>query len=167
MVPPLYCVLHLQIFCLIFFQDLNLPGRIFFLLINSLLLFLSSLNCLSELSCSLNFFMITILNSLSDHIPCLTIGFWRTAIFFFHTILLWIFMELEKSFLYWPYCNSECLFFLSNFFFNLIVMIQWVGNQLFFYCFPVSGMIAQNFVFSYVCSLQLYLRGGTFHPPSH
>ena len=111
------------------FKDLNLPGKIFFLLINSLLLFLSSLSCLSEFSCSLNFFMITILNSLSDHdIPCLTIGFWRTAISFFIQFSCGSSWSLKSSSLAGPTAVVNVFFFFLSNFFLLIVMIQWVGN---------------------------------------
>ena len=74
----------------------------------SLILFLSSLNCLSEFYCSS--FMTTIFNSLSVRMQyCLTLSLvsGELSFSFCDTVLPWFFMVLDELFLYWYIWSSE------------------------------------------------------------
>ena len=98
----------------------------------SLILFPSSLDCLSEFYCSsLSFFMTAILNSLSvtsqsSTTLCLVSG--ELLFPFCDAVFPWLFMVLDELFLCWHICRSKHFSSLRIPLFALTLTIQQVND---------------------------------------
>lgn len=115
-------------------------------------LFLISLNCLSEFSQLLCFFMTAILNSLSfrsQSSRTLLFAFWKLVLFCYHVTLIvhvvFVHVVFEGLFLCWYLWNAFIRYRFNN----------WASWQRFFFCFPVNEAIIQVFVLSYLHYLHL------------
>ena len=118
--------------CLLFFRVSISLFKYFF---SSLILSMSSLNCLSKFPCSL-------LNSVS-YIAVFydfKLDFWRTVIFFrWNSVSVVLYST-------WNNCSTVAL------------EVNDQVRSFRFICFPVGGNITQTFCFSYLSCLWLHLR---------
>lgn len=134
---------------------------------HSLISFPSSLNCLSEFSCSLlNFFITAVLNSVSYIlIFCdFVFGYWRIAIFFCDTVLSWFFIVFDEICLCWHIWNAYHLSYLGKSFayFDSNNVTDWQLEA--FLLFASRWRYSTSFRSLTCAALRLYFRSMHFAP---